>query len=89
MAPATGWPAAVDHSTHHRPFARGALQRNRDVGGLAWLDCEGGREPGSKLHALGEEHVDVELAGGEGRDLEAALGIGRRAALARHLCAGR
>ncbi len=80
---------AVDHATDHRPFAWGALQRDCDVGSLARLDREGGRWPGTKLHAIGEEHVDVELAGGEGRDLEAALGIGRRAALAQHLWAGR
>ncbi len=67
-----------------RPARRGAVERDRDFGGLAWLRSRGpDGKLGSKLRAIGRNHVELELAGGEGRDLETAVGIGCRAALAR------
>ena len=76
---------AVDHAAHHRPLARGSLERDRDCGGLARLDREVGGKLRSKFQSLGRKHVDREFAGGQRRHFKAAVGIGRRAALARHL----
>ena len=54
-----------------------------DLGGLARLDREAGGGSGPKLLALRDRHVEHELAGGEGRDLEPALGVGRHVRFAR------